>query len=275
MEKLEIKWVGLGVAFVLLSPLAVNAQENAQEEEFPDRFAINIGSFYVMDSDTDFDARRADRVIGTSIDFERDLSGDDTVTAPRLFGYYRFDPHHRIDFGWNKFERKGDRSVTREISFGDATFPVTAAVESTITTEVTMFTYTYSFYHTPKVELGASIGAHITSYEFDLRTSDGTISDSKSVSEPLPVIGLRMDYTIAHRWHTLFDIATFNIAIGDKYRGSLDELQLAVEYRAAKNFVVGASANRVVVDAEISDDEYNGSISDLYRGAQLYVGLRY
>lgn len=269
-----MKWIGAGLAIALLSPQAVTAQEEGPTAP-PDRFALNLGSFFLYDSDTDFSARSGTGAIGTSINFERDLSGDDGTTVPRIFGYYRFNPHHRIDFGWYKVERDGSRSIDRELVFGDATFPVSAGVESTITTELTKLAYTWSFYHVDKVELGASVGANVTSYEFSLDTDNQVINQRRSTSAPLPVFGLRMDYTINPRWHLLFTMESFYIEVGDKYRGSLDDFQLGVEYQPFQHVLFGASANRLAVDAEIDDGDYRGSISDLYRGAQIYVGLRY
>lgn len=266
-----MKWVSAGVALALLSPL----EAGAQEDELPDRFALNVGAFYILDSDTEFAAKSRTGVLGTSINFERDLSGDDSATAPRIRGYYRFNPHHRIDFSWYKIDRDGSRSVNREIRFGDATFPVNIGVESSVDMEIGKLAYTWSFYHVEKVELGLSIGAYIMSYEFALRNTSRTIVENKSINEPLPVFGLRMDYTINPRWHVLFDVETFYIELRDELRGSLDDLQLAVEYRPFRHVAFGASANRLAIDVKAEEHDYRGSVTDLYRGGQLYIGFRY
>jgi hypothetical protein len=276
MEKNHIKWLGACVVLVSLSPLTAGAQEvDAQENEMPDRFAINIGGSYVYDSDTRFAIRSGNAPIGTSLSFAKDLDGDEQASGPTIFGYYRFDPHHRVDFSYVKFEREGRRRTDRDINFGDRVFSAGSGIDSTITTEGYKLAYTYSFYHDDKVELGASIGALVAAYEIQLENAARTITSDKQFSQPLPELGFRMDYAINPRWHTLFSFDTFYIDYGDKFRGSLDELRLSFEYRASRNVVLGAAANRLSVMAETDDSDFRGFVSDFYRAGQFYVGLRY
>lgn len=259
------------VAVLSLVPIAVQAQE----EQLPDTFAFRAGVLYVLDSDTDFSVRSNVGALGTSINFERDLSGDDTTTSPRFQGYYRFTPHHRIDFGYFRTKREGSRIITREIKFGNITFPISAGVESSIETETTKLAYTWSFYHEEKIELGLSAGVHLTGYEFMLRNLRRTLVEDTSVRELLPVVGVRADYMINPRWHVLFDYETFYIELQDDIRGSLDDVQMALEYRPLRNVSFGASANRLAVDVKVEEPDFRGSITDLYRGGMLYVGFHF
>ncbi len=266
-----MKWMSAGIAVAMVWPAAVWAQG----EELPDRFALKLGAFYVHDSDTEFSARSGTGLLGTSINFEGDLDGDDSANGPRIRGYYRFNPRHRVDFGWYRVERDGSRRLTREIAFGDTTFPVAIGVDSSIDMEVAKLLYTWSFYHVEKVELAASVGAHEMSYDFRLSNASGTLVETKSVSQPLPVFGFRTDYTINPRWHLLFDVETFYIEFQDKLRGSLDDIQLSFEYRPLRHVSFGASLNRLAIDAKVDETDYRGSVNDLYRGGQLYIGLHY
>ncbi len=266
-----MRWRSAGIAVAVVWPAAVWAQG----EELPDRFALKLGAFYLHDSDTEFSARSGTGLLGTSINFESDLDGEDSVTGPLIRGYYRFNPRHRVDFGWYRVERDGSRRTSREITFGDTTFPVDVGVDSSIDTEVAKLLYTWSFYHVEKVELAASIGAQVMSYDFRLSNPRRTLVETKSVSQPLPVFGFRMDYTINPRWHLLFDVETFYIEFQDKLRGSLDDIQLSLECRPWRHVSFGASLDRLAINANVDETDYRGSVNDLYRGGQLYIGLHY
>ncbi len=129
-------------AFLLFGAHAVAAQD------YPDDFSLNIGVNYVQDADTEVSARSSVGVIGTSIDFERDLGGEERVSPTWWNGYYRLTPHHRVDFAWIRFSREGSRSLGRELTFQGTTFPANASVNSQIESTFSKLAYTWSFHHT-------------------------------------------------------------------------------------------------------------------------------
>jgi hypothetical protein len=245
----------------------------ALAQEFPDKFALDVGGNYVYSSDTQFSASRSTGIIGTAIDFERDLDGNERVGTPRVTGYYRFTPHHRVDFGWVRFDREGSRTIGRELSFEDTTFFLGTNVDSEIDAQFIKLAYTYSFHHTDKVELGVTPGAIWTDYSFKLRGPRNAVSDS--VSAPLPTLGFRIDYQISPRWHTKLGTDILYVDIGDKLQGSLDTSSLALEWRVARNVVLGAGLERWAVDATVDDGDFRGRLSDFYRSARLYAGVRF
>jgi hypothetical protein len=250
------------------------ATVHAQGDELPDRFALNLGGYHLWDTDTEFSARRG-AILGTSINFERDLDGQRPDTAARVSGYYRFNPHHRIDFGWYRVDREGGRTLSRELRFGDVTFPIELGITAGIDTEILKLAYSWSFHHTDQVELALSVGLNHTSYDFSIRNPRRTLAESKSLQEPLPVLGFRMDYRINPRWHVLLNIDSFYVALTDDLRGSLDDLQIALEYRPFRNVSFGIGATRLALDVRVEESDFRGSVTDLLRGGQLYLGLRF
>jgi len=247
--------------------------EPAFAQQFPDKFAFNLSENYVYSSDTVFSARSSTGVIGTAIDFERDLDGEERFATPRITGYYRFTPHHRIDFGWVRFDREGSRAIDREVSFEDTTFSVGTGVESELDVEFIKLAYTYSFHHTDEVELGVTPGAIWADYSFKLRGPRNAASDS--VSAPLPTLGFRLDYQISPRWHSLLGADVLYVDTGDDLKGSLDTTSLAVEWRVARNVVLGAGLERWAIDVSVDDGDLRGRVSDFYRSARLYAGVRF
>lgn len=252
-------------AALLISPFA-----GAQE----DRLAIRAGWYYLGDSDTAIGLRSDAAPIGTSVDFGRDLDVEETADALRIGGYYRFNPRHRIDFEWYSLEREGFRTTTREFTFRDQPVDLNSALDTSLETTVGKLAYTWSFYHTDEIELGFTAGAYVLGYDLQLNGTGGTVAVDESLTAPLPVLGLRLDYTIHPNWHLLFDLETFYLELDNSIRGSLDDFQVALEYRPGAVFF-GLGASRLAVDLKAEDDDLRWNVADLNRGVQAYVGVRF
>ena len=54
--------------------------------------------------------------------------------------------------------------------------------------------------------------------------------------------------------------------IEDAFKGSLFSYELNTEYRLFKHFSIGAGIARLGIDADIDDDDWNGTVNDSYRG---------
>jgi len=266
-------------ALALLLGLGVQpglAQTNGAEGERPDTFVLNVGGFFINSIDASASARRANGVLGTSIDLERDLDAEERVGVPWLQGYYRFTPHQRIDFSYYRLERDGKRTlVNRPIRFGNQTFKVNRSVKTTFKNEVWKLAYTWSFYHVPRVELGLTAGVHVTRYEMKLRTTGGAVSQREEVTAPLPVLGLRMDYAINRDWHILFSNESMYVDLGGDLQGSLNDYRLAVEWRPFQHVHFGLGTNRLSLNANVENKDWVGQLDNSYRGFLGYVGMRF
>lgn len=257
--------VPLGTALLVAQPVSA--------QDFPDKFAINIGEDYLFDTDTDFSARSSSGLIGTSINFERDLGGDERLGTPRIDGYYRFNPNHRLDFSWIRIDRDGSELLSRDISFLDNTFTVATRLDSEVDASFTKLAYTWSFYHSEEVELGLTAGAVLTDY--DIRISAQNEQVNESVKAPLPILGLRLDYQISPRWHVKLKNDSVYIDLGDQLKGSFETNSLALEWRVARNVALGLGSERMALDATVDDGDFRGRLANFYRSARLYVGIRF
>src|SRR5690606_29294156 len=95
-------------------------------------------------------------------------------------------------------DRSATRRITRNIDFGDETFPVDAEVTAHSELAVAQLSYEYAFWRGESHDVAASIGVHMLDMGFNLSasvtgqgdTASGTIGDEASTAAPLPVIGL-------------------------------------------------------------------------------------
>ncbi len=86
---------GKVAVFILLCGLSgafAHAADDASEYAFPESFKIRVSSFHIFNADSDI-AVFGSSGVGASIDFDKDLGGENDITVPRIDGYYRFNQH--------------------------------------------------------------------------------------------------------------------------------------------------------------------------------------
>ncbi len=254
----------------LMSGSAV-ASEDEVAVAFPDKYMIRLGAYIVDGSDTQFSI--SGNVIGTVIDFNRDLGGDSRDTIPRIDAYYRFNQRHRIDFTAFSIDRAGSRTLTIDVTIDDQTYFAEETLNSDIKYTLYKLGYAYSFYHSPKVELSVTAGLNFTTYDFKFSDTTGAQAEAAGFTAPLPMFGLRMGYAITPKWSVNYLAESFFIEFEDKLKGALISYELNTEYKLFKNFAIGAGLARIGSSVEVSDDDYKGKISDSYRGYTVFGTL--
>jgi hypothetical protein len=259
------------LASICLSGQAI-AETDSQAYAFPDRWMIRLGAYVVDGADTQISVN-SDVGLGTSIDYERDLGGDDSDTIPRIDAYYRFNERHRIDFTAFNITRKGERTLALDLTIGDENFSASETINSEIDYTIYKLGYNYSFYHSPKVELSFSAGLNITSYDLKFSDSTGARVETADVSVPLPMFGLRMGYAITPKWNVRYVSEAFFIEIDDALKGALLNYELNTEYRLFSHFALGIGLARIGLDVDVNDDNWRGSVTDGYRGYNVFGTL--
>jgi len=254
----------------LLSGNTADAQE-AKSVANPDKVMIRLGAYYVDRASTDF-LVLSSMGTGAGVSFDKDLGGDTTDSVARIDGYYRFNDRHRLEFGSFTVDRDGVTTLTVDLDIGDEMFMATETLTSNIKYTIAKVGYAYSFYHSPQVELSLAAGLNITDYDIGYSGSNGT-SGASGVTAPLPLFGLQMTYAISPKWSVRYLSEAFYIDIEDSLKGTLLNSEFSIEYKAFKNFAIGAGATRVSTDFDVNDDDWKGSFNDSHRGYLVYGAL--
>ena len=249
------------------------AAEETLTTAFSNQYMIRAGAYFVDSANTQFSVNSTSGPgLGTTLDFKKDLGGDERNTIPRIDAYYRFNNKHLINFTAFSFTRNGNRTLTGEINIGDDTFTVNETLKSEIKYTFYKVGYGYSFYRSPEVELRFTAGLNITKYDFTFEDESGVKSETAGVTVPLPVFGLRMGYLLSPKWSTQFSVEAFAINIDDKFKGSLLDFQINAEYRLFKNFALGAGIASLS-NADVTSDDWRGTVGDRYAGFTAFGTL--
>ena len=260
------------LTLMLHKPLAM-----ATDEELGDQYNIQLGAFFV--TRTNAQIRLSETAagpinIGTSIDWDRDLGGDTSMTAPRIDGFYRFTPKHRMDVSWYNIDRKGSIVAQRPIDFGDININIGDSIDSQFNTNTLKVAYTYSFYHAPEIETAVTVGLHVTRLEAVLSSTDFGISEKSSTTAPLPVFGFRLDYVLNPKWTVRSKYELFFLDRVEEYKGAFSDFSILFEHQTFKNVGFGFGMNRSSLTLEINDGDQRAQTDSVLNGFMLYMVVR-
>ena len=216
---------------------------------------------------------------GTVVKLEDDLNLDDRKGAPYLTLGMRLGSSWRLEFEYYQLNRSASRSISRQIEWGDATYPVGAQIESTFDTTVYRLSGGYSFLKQPNVEAGVSLGLHVTDFETELSgatTGSGASfrREARSTLVPLPTIGLYGSYMLSEQWRLRGKVDYLSLKYND-YDGSLLNTALAVEWRFAKHWGVGIGYRYVDYKLDVEKTDFHGEVNYKFSGPTLFVNAAF
>ena len=214
-----------------------------EEEQFPDRFGIRLGGFYIKDADSTLREDLANSPGGRYVDFHDTLGGDNKTTVWRLDGIYRFNERHALTFSWYDSKFTGSTVLDQDLVLPRQTFLKGTQIASNLEIDTYKLSYQYSVYHNEKIELAISAGIHKTHVSESITASGTGQYSSSSINAPLPVLGLFLDYKITPRFSAFYNHQVFFVNYNDKIKGELQDLLFGLEYRVFRNVALGAAYN--------------------------------
>ena len=239
-----------------------------------DRLKIDLGAYFITNTTTTL-SYVSPSSVGVTVDSEHDLDWETSLRVFRLNGLYRFDDSSSLDFSYYSFKRDGNTILDEQLTWGDDVYPINTNLLSEMNQDIYKFSYLWSFHHDEKVELGGSIGMHITRFEVNLEGSlNGNPVDSEStnVTAPLPVVGFKLNYRISPALTWSNKIELFHLNFGDT-TGSFSDIKVALEYRFSDTFGCGLAATASRFKVEHEDNRKMLFLDDHLLGLNAYLTL--
>jgi hypothetical protein len=258
---------------ICLAALTVSMQPAfAQQSVGPwEKWNLSLGGFAASLSN---DVRIGTPGTGVEINLEEALGLKSSETVFRVDGAYRFGSsrRHRVDFTWFDLSREATRTLTDDINIDGTIFPAGTTVDSEFDLAFYNVRYSYSFLQDDRVDFAGSVGLHVTDIGLAVRAAGlGTAGDS--VTAPLPLIGGRLDVALTDKWTMRSSVEVMYVEVAD-FKGKISDILLAAEYRAWKNFAIGAGLNAVSIALDVDDDSsgvgFEGSVHSDFVGLLVY-----
>jgi hypothetical protein len=265
--------VGL-VAFLFLS-WAGTPLVWADDTERPWKtFTIKVGGYFpIQDTELQLTGKLG-LGFGTKIDLEDRLYLKKEMATFRIDAEWRFFPRHRINISYFDLSRDAINAISANIILDPDEPPFIAndIIGSKFDWETYVASYTWSFLQTNKYEVGATIGAHITTLKLELSSlalNLGQVS-SKAVTIPLPVLGLTGAYAFTPKLVLRSDVGVFALKIGE-VEGSQVNFNLDLEYNAWKYIGFGIGYNFYRLDVDVDDDDALWEAKYQYHGIKVFL----
>ena len=272
--------VGLGLILLGLPSLA-----RADFGGVPNRIWVDLGG-----STNDLSTTAAltgEAGIGASLDFEDVFDLDETKDTFRGFGTWRISAERRyIDFGFVSINRSGGKIIDEAFNWGDYTFDAGARVDATFNTRFIYAAFRYDFLHEDKVHIAGSAGASVTTLKAVLTGNgnvtgpggpiSGEFSADSSITAPVPMVGLNIDWAITDRLITRIYSRFFWLNISS-IDGSMKENGIHLNWLFTRHFGVGLGFDRnsiKIKEVEINQDDKAKFDYDV-SGFALYLNLAF
>lgn len=244
-----------------------------------DRFAVTLGGFYT----TAETKARVDPKLGLGLgdrfDFEKELGLEDSRTLLRLGLEWRIRRRHQLNFGYYSLSRSGTATLTREIRFGDRTFPIDVDVEGEFQTEIFEFSWMWWVVLREKLAFGVSAGGvSVLAADASLRAVDadaGRIEEDASLDAPVPLFGFGLRYAMPHRLVFRAEARLITAITVDGISGETIDLRAALEHRTTEHFGVGLGYSSLSYDVDAEKERLRGNVQYTLSGLQLYLRLAF
>jgi hypothetical protein len=235
----------------------------------------SVGSLY---DKLQLDLSGALVIMGTTIRVDgsegegTDINTDDTGLPrekfqPRASVRWRPGHRHELELGYQLARRSHERTLDRDIVFGDSTFHVGADLDTKFRTDQAFLTYRYAIQAKERSQLGAGIGIGILPFKFELNVLSASGADSASAAAtftgPTASLGVYGRWLLGERWYLESDVRGIAIKI-DRIKASVVEGNLAGRYFFSSKFAAdlgyGISSIRLTVNPKENGRGFTGKI---------------
>jgi len=222
---------------------------------------------------------------GTDLDLEEDLGLSGTRLQPRFDFRWRPGRRHELEVGYQFVRRDGDKTLTRDIAYGDTTFTAGLTVRSRYDTDYAFLTYRFAFVAREKTQIGVGLGfgALLFHTGIDALAEGGGMVDSVSYGHSASLIGPTASvggygrFLLGKAWYLEGDLRGVKVAI-DRYDASVIEGGVGARYFVSSRvgIDVGYGISWITVNiAPRSNVDRSASGKIDYSLQHLRLGLAY
>jgi hypothetical protein len=264
-----------GMALLALALFATLAHAEDYLSPTEERVRLSLGAVYLSNK-TSLQLNSSAGVTGTPVSGEDDFGLDKHDVEAKIEAMVRAGGRHRLWFDYFSLDRTGQATVTQPIVFRDVLFQPGDPLDTSLSLRTFSITYGYSFLHTDKYEVAATLGINDTDISARARVTTPTrhVDQSEDQAGPFPTVGLAATYVVSKRFYFDGRAQYFKVRVND-LDGSLGLYELDALYRLRPNisFALGYSAVRAHL---LSAQTTNSGTFDLNtHGPQFFVRVAF
>ena len=263
-------------AALLLALVPMFAQADNYLSPTEERVRVSLGIMQ-LSSSTDIQLDSHQGVTGTPIDAERDLGLGSSNIEPKFQAMVRVDERNRLRFDYFTLDRTGRTTIEDSpIIFRDVVLLPGDPVQSSVSMRTFSISYGYSFLHSDRYEVAATIGINDTDISARSRVATETrhVDQSEDQAGPFPTIGLDATYVLSKRFYIDGRLQYFRLSVND-LDGSLGFYEVDALYRFRPNVSFALGYNAVKVNIVSRQASSGGSFDFDSKGPELFVRVAF
>jgi len=268
-------------ALLCVAGIAGAQADEAGTNPMDSKFNLALGGFFLS---TDINVRLNGEETGQpgdDIDFN-DTFGVGDFDRFRADAMWRIKGNHSVRGTYFTNNRSATNELTRDVNFGDETYPIGAVTTARSDLQVIQVSYDYVFRRRDNYELAAGIGVHMLDANLSLNatvtgaggSASRELRQSGSTDAPLPVVGFRGTWLLPHDFYVTALAQYFYIDYDD-YTGSLSDLKASVVWQATTHVGIGLGYNDFRFKVRLDKQRFDGKLGWNYGGAMAFVTLMY
>ena len=224
---------------------------------------------------------------GTDVDAEDDLGLSKNKVEPRFDVRWRPGRRHELELGYQLARRSGDRTLDKDIEFGDTSFTAGLNVRSRFNTDQAFLTYRFAFTAREKTQIGVGVGLGALFFDTGIdalasatgggKTDSVFKSASSSLVGPTASLGVYGRFLLGKAWYLEADLRGVKVAI-DRFDAKVVEGGVGARYFVSSRVGIegGYGISSITVDiAPKSDASRSASGKIGYSIQHLRLGVVY
>ena len=187
-----MKTNGVVLAALALFATLVHAEDYLSPTE--ERVRLSLGAVR-LSNDTNLQLDSSAGVPGTPVNAENAFGLDKSDFEAKIEAMVRVGERHRLQFDYFSLDRTNSTTVTQPIVFRDVVLQPGDPLDTDLSIRTFSISYGYSFLHSDKYEVAATIGVNDTDISARARVQTATrhVDQTEDQAGPFPTLGLAGD----------------------------------------------------------------------------------
>jgi hypothetical protein len=240
-----------------------------------DRLRVSLGVMKVSSSTT-IRADSTTGVTGTVIDGESQFGLDKSDYEPQFEVMMRAGTRNRLWLNYFTLDRDGSTIVQEPVAFRDVVLQPGEPLQSELDLRVLTITYGYSFWHSERLELAATLG--ISSVQIDAQVKVATeevhVNQTETAAGPFPTPGFAATWSLGKHFYLDGRVQYLNLHISD-LDGSLGLGQIDAVYRFHPNVALALGYTEVKAHVDSTKSSDSGLFDFNSKGPVLFVRVSF
>lgn len=240
-----------------------------------DRVRVTLGAMHVS-TDTTLRVDSSTGVQGTTVGGENQFGLDPSDYEPKFQVMVREGERNRLWLDYFTLDRTGSAVIAEPIVFRDVVIQPGDPLQSELDLRLLTLTYGYSFWHSEKVELAATLGISAVQIQATAKVATDAVHLDQSEDEagPFATPGIAATWAVSKRFYFDGRVQYLSLHVKD-LDGSLGIAELDALYRFRPNVSFGLGYTEVKAHLASVKTDNSGLFDFNTKGPEFFVRVAF